>query len=119
LLFGYAPCTLEQDKELRDLDVSRKDGVEERNAWREEVGWSRLTPLQKKKCKENDEKYQNLAWGKYDKVKKELKTGINRIHPNICDYTHLDKIDHQAEGYDKDLNNIIPEILKLVDKRIR
>ncbi len=119
LLFGYAPCTLEQDKVLRNLDINRINGIEERKAWREEVGWSKKTPCEKKVCKEKDKKYQTLAWGIYDKAKKELKTGINRIHPNICDYAHLNDVDHEAKGYDKYLCSIIPKILKLVDKRIR
>ena len=54
----------------------------------------------------------------YKKEKENLKTGVNRIHPNICDYEHLDVVDYEAKGYDKDLNEIIPIVLRLVDRRL-
>ena len=53
---------------------------------------------------------------KYDQKKKNCKDGVDRIHPNICEYYHLDEIDTGAKAYDKYLNKTIPRILELVDK---
>ncbi len=38
-----------------------------------------------------------------------------RIHPNICDFDHLDVVDPGAKPYDERLNGAIPKIIKLVD----
>lgn len=43
------------------------------------------------------------------------KEGEYRLHPNICSYEHLDAVDSEAKKYDKDLNNVIPTILKLMN----
>ena len=38
-----------------------------------------------------------------------------RIHPNICSFDHLDKVDSGAKKYDSDLCNSIPDIIRIVD----
>lgn len=67
-----------------------------------------------KNRRDNEKEHKN----EYKKEKENLKTGVNRIHPNICDYEHLDVVDYEAKGYDKDLNEIIPIVLRLVDRRL-
>lgn len=47
--------------------------------------------------------------------KNELKSSPINVHPNICDFEHLDKIDPGAKDYDAMLNDAIPYILTLVD----
>ncbi len=51
------------------------------------------------------------------KPKKLVKASALKLHPNICDYNHLDVVDKGAKPYDMDLNNAIPTILRLVDLR--
>lgn len=50
-----------------------------------------------------------------DEMKGELKSSCERVHPNICDYMHLAKVDPDAQTYDAKLNTFIPRILMLVD----
>ena len=50
-----------------------------------------------------------------DEMKSELKSSCERVHPNICDYMHLAKVDPDAQTYDAKLNTFIPRILMLVD----
>lgn len=50
----------------------------------------------------------------FKKKKDELK-GNDFIHPNICDFKHLDSVESGAKDYDKKLNNAIPRIITLVD----
>jgi hypothetical protein len=51
----------------------------------------------------------------FKQIKEDLKHSPDKIHPNICDFAHLDVIDPGAKGYDQKLNNEIPKILILVD----
>lgn len=124
LLFGYSPCCDKVDKEFKKLNG--KLDKDERNAWREKYvkdnfkdndiikGWGDLSPLQQLKAKD-EESYSKTSYGIYDKKKKDFKEGVNRLHPNICEFEHLSEIDSGAKGYDKTLNNAIPRILELVD----
>ena len=48
-------------------------------------------------------------------LKNKLKSSPMNIHPNICDFEHLDKVDPEAKDYDSMLNDAIPYILILVD----
>lgn len=118
LLFGYATCTKMDDEKFKMLNEKREKAKSMYDDWKENVGWKSMSPLERIQCKDKNTEYANLPHGVYDKEKKNLKTGLDRIHPNICDYNHLDEIDSGAKGYDEDINAIIPEILKLVDKRI-
>ena len=124
LLFGYSPCCDKVDKEFKKLNG--KLDKDERNAWREKYvkdnfkdndiikGWGDLSPLQQLKAKD-EESYSKTSYGIYDKKKKDFKEGVNRLHPNICEFEHLSEIDSGAKDYDKTLNNAIPRILELVD----
>jgi hypothetical protein len=119
LLFGYALCTKEDDEELKQLDKNRSENKNEYKKWKENVKWNTLTPLKRMECKRNrDSGYKKLLRGKYDDKKENLKNGVNRIHPNVCDYEHLDAVDYEAKNYDKYLNEIIPIVLRLVDRRL-
>lgn len=118
LLFGYATCTKMDDEKFKMLNEKREKAKSMYDDWKENVGWKSMSPLERIVCKDKNTEYANLPHGVYDKEKKNLKTGLDRIHPNICDYNHLDEIDSGAKGYDEYINAIIPEILKLVDKRI-
>ncbi len=53
---------------------------------------------------------------RFKQLKQSYKEGEHRIHPNICDFNHLDKVDSGAKGYDAKLNSIIPVILHLTDE---
>mgnify|MGYP003291009285 CR=1 FL=1 len=86
LLFGYYPCDKDCDEEFRILNDNMNGN--DRKVWKD----------------------------KYDQKKKNCKDGVDRIHPNICEYYHLDEIDTGAKAYDKYLNKTIPRILELVDK---
>ena len=57
---------------------------------------------------ENDEK-------KINKKKSELKESSAKVHPNICDFEHLNMVDSGAKKYDYALNVAIPDILIRVD----
>lgn len=57
---------------------------------------------------ENDEK-------KIKKKKSELKESSAKVHPNICDFEHLNMVDPGAKKYDYALNVAIPDILIRVD----
>lgn len=45
-----------------------------------------------------------------------LKNSPAKVHPNICDFDHLDEIDPYAKTFDELLNNAIPDILLRVGK---
>ena len=124
LLFGYSPCDESVDKEFEELN--KKLDRDERNEWREKYAseysggtkkWEQLTLLEQLEAKEKDkERYSKTTYGKYDSKKKEYKEGLDRIHPNICEYEHLNKVDSGAKSYDETLNSAIPRILHLVEK---
>ncbi len=116
LLFGYSPCGKEIDDEFEKLNCncSAPDAKDALNAWKQSVGWSEKKPAERLILKRDNLDYHKLPCGVFDCRKKEYKEGENRLHPNICDYAHLDKVDSGARGYDADLNKVIPVIGKLV-----
>lgn len=126
LLFGYSPCDESVDKEFEELN--KKLDKKERDKWREKYAseysggtkkWEQLTLLEQLEAKDNDnvkDRYSETTNGKYDSKKKEYKEGLDRIHPNICEYEHLNKVDSGAKSYDETLNGAIPRILHLVEK---
>ncbi len=117
LILGYSPADKNIDDDFHELNEKQKnaEGMALRNQWRENVGWDDLTPIQRIEIKETDEQYAQIPHGIFDAKKKEVKEGKERIHPNICDYNHLAWVDYGAQGYDTDLNNAIPHIIKSVD----
>ena len=86
--------------------------------WKVSVNWANLSPLEKMEIKETDPVYKSLAKGIFDERKKSLKESEDRIHPNICDYNHLDVVDSGAKDFDITLNGIIPTIKLLVKEKI-
>lgn len=97
LLFGYLPC----DKELDEIfEKINKEGLsdsvkDEYEAWKRKNGVNKTD---------------------YKKIKDDVKGLEYRIHPNICEFLHLDDVDKEAKGYDSMLNNAIVKILDLVRK---
>lgn len=113
LLFGYSPCDEKVDKEFESLN-------EKLEKWRmnyvKELGknkWDDLDESEKNSAEKNPT-YKELK-GNYNKEKDRVKQNLERLHPNICEFEHLDKIDSGAKVYDLYLNNAIPRILELVD----
>lgn len=100
LILGYSPCDEELDKvfELRDIHGKKSEMVK-----KEYVQWK--------------QKALNIVTdiNKLGDIKDDVKACELRIHPNLCDYSHLDKIDSGAKKYDKDMNNSILNIITIVD----
>lgn len=51
----------------------------------------------------------------FKQLKEQMKHSSAKVHPNICDFAHLDLVDPGAKGYDQKLNTAIPKILIMVD----
>lgn len=110
LLLGYSPCEIDVDNEIKLLneDCQTDSAKEARDNWRIKNNWSSLSPAERQELKSRDEEYKNLAHGKFDEKKREYKESPERLHPNICSYSHLDTVDSGAKKYDTDLNKVIP-----------
>lgn len=91
LMLGYNPCSKEVDDLFQRLN---NDNIAANSISEEEA------KMQKKEFKNR---------------KVEYKEGEDRVHPNICDFAHLDSVDYGAKGYDVVLNGAIPEILEIAD----
>lgn len=57
----------------------------------------------------------NKAKDDFMSKKESLKESEDRVHPNICGYSHLDEVDFGAKQFDINMNNAIPVILMKVD----
>lgn len=96
LLLGYSPCDKDLDH-IFELINSKSDSAEYNKLyaeWREKNLYSR-------------------SYNK--KIDKDVKECSLRIHPNICSFAHLDRVDSGAKPYDSILNAAIPIIIDLVD----
>lgn len=124
LILGYSPCHKQTDDEFEALNADYKAACEALDKWRESVGWKKLPKDKQAEFKANDKHCKELEEQKetakriFKEKKAFYKEGENRIHPNICAYSHLDKVDFEAKGYDTYLNSIIPTIKLLIDDRI-
>ncbi len=104
LLMGFSPCDKSNDAACHILNEKHKSKKEQLD-----------------KCDKSSPAYEHLkiaekeAKDKFKTEKDRLKISEDRIHPNICDFDHLDHVDSQAKNYDKYLNNSIPAIIILVD----
>lgn len=96
IMMGYSPCDEELDRIFRHRN---------REGESEEVMAAYLVWKQKNLGETTCPK----------KIKDDVKECALRIHPNICDYNHLNVVDAGAQQYDKDLNNAISTIISLVD----
>jgi hypothetical protein len=100
LILGYSPCDEELDKifELRNIEGKRSPKVKE-----EYLKWK--------------EKALNVSGdiNRLGDIKDDVKECELRIHPNLCSYDHLMKVDSGARQYDTDLNNAILRIITIVD----
>lgn len=89
----------------------------EHNRWNVEQLMMGFAPILKQ---DDDALKQLLAEGKSTKaLKNELKASSVKVHPNICDFDHLDEIDPGSKEYDTMLNNAIPRILSIVFRSMR
>ena len=94
LLFGYMPCNEEEDRIFIRLN--------------------------KEFCRASasgDQDEIRAAKDAFAKKKIEFKESEKRIHPNICSFGHLDSVDSGAKGYDRFINDSIPDILARTDAR--
>lgn len=89
----------------------------EHNRWNIEQLMMGFAPILKQ---DDDALKQLLAEGKSTKeLKNELKASSVKVHPNICDFEHLDAIDPGSKEYDTMLNNAIPRILSIVFRSMK
>ena len=100
LILGYSPCDEELDKifELRNIEGKKSLKVKE-----EYLEW-------KKRMLNVSGNINSLG-----DIKDDVKECQLRIHPNLCCYDHLMKVDSGAQKYDADLNNAILKIITIVD----
>lgn len=96
LIFGYSPT----DEVLDEIFERINSGAAE--------------PKIKEAYKAWKEKNLNISTFK-PKIKVDVKECPLRIHPNLCSFAHLDKVDSGAKKYDSDLCNAIPDIIRIVD----
>ena len=104
-------------------DISRtlkehKDVIAEceHNRWNIEQLLMGFSPI---KAADDHQLRQLVREGANDAVKAKkaaLKNTPAKVHPNICDFDHLDEIDPYAKTFDELLNNAIPDILLRVGK---
>ena len=87
----------------------------EHNRWNVEQLLMGFTPMKSA----DDEQFRQLVdennEEKINKKKSELKESSAKVHPNICDFEHLNMVDPGAKAYDYALNVAIPDILIRVD----
>ena len=87
----------------------------EHNRWNIEQLLMGFTPMKSA----DDEQFRQLVdennKEKINKKKSELKESSAKVHPNICDFEHLNMVDPGAKKYDYALNVAIPDILIRVD----
>ena len=87
----------------------------EHNRWNIEQLLMGFTPMKSA----DDEQFRQLVdennKEKINKKKSELKESSAKVHPNICDFEHLNMVDPGAKAYDYALNVAIPDILIRVD----
>lgn len=87
----------------------------EHNRWNVEQLLMGFTPMKSA----DDEQFRILVAEKdeekIDNKKSELKESSAKVHPNICDFEHLNMVDPGAKKYDYALNVAIPDILIRVD----
>lgn len=90
----------------------------EHNRWNMEKLLMGFAPIGKQ---EDDELRQLIVDGSvrdtvaFKKLKNDLKRSPLNVHPNICDFEHLELTDPWAKDFDGVLNNALPEILLIVD----
>lgn len=124
LLLGYAPCDKKADDEFVELNAAYKDAYKALDEWHKLIGWDNLSKEQQEGVRDTDDRCRELekklkeSKDAFQYKKNFYKEGENRMHPNICAYNHLDKVDFEAKDYDTYLNSMIPTIKLLVDDRI-
>ena len=96
LLLGYAPADEELDKVFEKINGGGDKAEIEKD------------------YKEWKEKNLHVSTFK-PKIKNDVKECPLRIHPNLCSFGHLDKVDSGAKKFDSDLCNAIPDIIMIVD----
>lgn len=97
LILGYSPCDEELDSIFESINANEDKAV----VLERYLEW-KLKNLHVDVCNKS-------------KIKDDVKECPLRIHPNICSFEHLAKVDSGAQKYDEDLNNAIPTIISIVD----
>jgi hypothetical protein len=92
LMVGLSPCEKSDDDRLRQLILEQQEA---KNA-----GMTQQADQAEKAQKE---------------LKSLLKKSAANVHPNICDFDHLDITDPRSKEYDIALCRAIPRILMMVD----
>lgn len=120
LLSGYSPCDKDIDDEIAVYNENYKAAHEVVKKWHNEIGWDNLPEAEQERLKETDARHiaENKEKDAFKARKAFYKEDERRMHPNICEFNHLDKVDSEAKGYDTKLNSIIPVIRALIDDRI-
>ena len=101
LLLGYSPCDAELDRIFERINNKESDEIVRKDyqEWKKKNHVGESTSVN---------------------IKKDVKESELRMHPNICEFEHLDIVDSDAKSYDKMLNtNAIPEIILLVDSKMQ
>ena len=93
LLFGYLPCSAEDDSKFSRLNAE----------------------LVRARASGNPDEIKVAKYA-FWLTKREFKESEKRIHPNICSFGHLDSVDSEAKEYDAFINDSIPRILSLTDR---
>ena len=100
LLLRYSAGNKEADE---IFELRNKLGKEDKTVKQKYIGWKeRAVGVKTEIDKLND-------------IKDDVKECKLRLHPNLCDYDHLDIVDSGAKKYNKDLNNAIFKIISIVD----
>lgn len=103
LLMEFSPCGKEDDEECIRLNSVLREVSLQKDKYDEKSLPVELESAYKKAKKDFKSKKGNL------------KESEDRIHPNICGYSHLDDVDFGAKPFDIDMNNAIPQIIINVD----
>lgn len=89
-------------------------GESEHNRWNMEQLMMGYTPCGKADDEMLKEYVKQQDVEALRKLKNGLKLSAAKVHPNICDYAHLDRTDPAAKAYDIQLIYAIPKMLELV-----
>lgn len=125
LLFGYSPCDYDNDMIFKSLNSDKNESELKIREYEDKLSldrynkkWKYLNNIEQSNLRNDEyaklEKEYKQQKELYKDKKDECKNDCLRIHPNICEYHHLDEIDSGAKDYDITLNKAIPRILELV-----
>lgn len=103
LLMEFSPCGKHDDEECCMLNNAYREISLKKQEY-DEKSLPDVIRLAFKKAKTD-----------FKSKKENLKESEDRIHPNICGYSHLDDVDFGAKQFDINMNNAIPLIILRID----